>query len=185
MTEIEKLNKLKTNIKNKPNWHIEKSKNTDFKYRVYHKYDKKAIDFEIFLDLLNQEIKFKSSKMLNVYLFKEVLSVIKHLYSLFSFNNAQTIELATLNGRLAKLKQQHEIIEELEKDYQTNKNLLDAFQLIININEKPHLLTQNDLISIKTSEPTLAKIKQQLNQQIKTIKQQIDKIKKEETNNEN
>lgn len=185
MIEIEKFNKLKVILENKPNWYVEKIKNTNFKYRVYHKYDKKAIDFEIYINLINHEIKFKSSKILNVYLFKETFLILKYFYNLFALDNNETIELATLNGRLTKLRHQYEVIEELEKDYQVNKNLIDALGLVINVNEKPHLLTQNDLISIKTSEPTLAKIKQQLNQQIKTIKQQIDKIKKEETNNEN
>ena len=185
MTEIEKFNELKIILENKPNWYIKKAENTNLKYHVYHKYDKKAIDFEISINLIDHKIKFKSSKVINTYLFDEIFLILKYLHDLFGSNDNQIIELAILNGRLLKLEQQYEVIEDLEKDYQTNKNLLDAFQLVININEKPHLLTQDDLISVKTSQPMLIKIKQQLNQRIKAAKQQINKIKKEETDNEN
>lgn len=187
MTEIKRFNKLKTNLENKPNWYIdiEKIENADFKYRIYHKYDKKAIDFETSVDLISQEIKFKSSKTLSSYLFEEVFLIIKQLYALFNLDDYQTIKLATLNGRLEKLKLQYEVIEDLEKDYQTNKNLFDVFQIVVDINEKPHLLTHDDLISVKTSQPMLIKIKQQLNQRIKATNQQINKVKKEEANNEN
>ena len=57
-------------------------------------------------------------------------------------------------------------------------------QEVVDINEKPHLLTHDDLISVKTSQPMLIKIKQQLNQRIKATNQQINKVKKEEANNE-